>query len=66
MWTALAEAANLSPLVKLVSSYNLFELEKNFLELSKRDQGFAPPDQSHHLLYGKGAINNETDVDSGV
>lgn len=53
VWTALAVAANLAPLVKLVSPYNLFDSKMNrYLGLNRRDQGFALCDQSLHQLHG--------------
>lgn len=62
---ALAGAANLALFVKLVSPYISFDSKKKtFLVLSKRGQGFAPREQLHYLLQGKGTVNNEADLDS--
>lgn len=50
-WMALAEAANLAPLAKLVSPYISFDSEMTIiLALSKWLQGVAPREQLHHLL----------------
>lgn len=63
--TALAEAANLAPLKKLVSPSILFDLEKKqFLVLRKKEQRFSTREQSQHLLLGKGAVKNEVDMDN--
>lgn len=67
MWTASAAAANLAPFAKLVSSYNLFDSAKErFFVLRKRQQGFAPCEQSHHLFHGMGAVNNEAIAENAV
>lgn len=63
----LAKAANLAPLVNLVSRYVLFDLEtKTFVVPSKREQGIAPRERSLHLMYEKSAVNNEAGVGTEV
>lgn len=66
-WTAFAKTANLAPLAKLRSPCILFDLKKKpLLVQSAQKQGFVPCEQLHHLLYGKGVVDKESNVDNGA
>lgn len=56
-----------SPLAIMVSPYILYNLEKKrFFLLCKWYHEFAPREQSHHLLHGRGAVNNGDEMGNGT